>query len=145
MLKKRNPKNLKVKVVKRFSDSRTKAEIIGRTIKITPHTTKAEIAHEEGHYVLGHNTYKNPKTPESFAKQEIDANVYAHSKTNAPKHIKAKLRGVFNDITKYEYHASPHKATVSLDKAIKRKVISAEWKKDWQEIKREARQVFGKL
>jgi hypothetical protein len=142
---KRNPKDLRVRVVNSMSHSREKARILGKTITVTRDSTKADRLHEEGHYVLGHNTSKLPKTPESYAREEVDASLYAHRKGKTPSHVKQQLRAIFNDITIHEYKTTPHKAAISLDRAIKRKEVPQAWKDDWKELRGDAKRAYGKL
>jgi len=140
---KRNPQDLQYKVVSKLKDSRAKAEIHGRTILSKPYTRKADIVHEEGHYVLGHNLHKLPKTPQSYVREELDANLYAYKKTKHPQHIKGNLRALANDVYHYEYRETP-KATIKImDNAMSRKGMPTAWKNDWRGVKKEAKKAFG--
>jgi hypothetical protein len=142
---KRDPKNLRIKVVKRFPNQTPgqRAEIRGRTIFVKKNTKRVTIDHEEGHYVLGHDTYHDPKTPQGFARQEVDATLYAYNKRKQPQRVGAQLTAIFNDITHENYNASPRVAAKALDKAINRKDIPANWKRDWRDVRKSAEKVFG--
>jgi predicted transcriptional regulator YdeE len=135
----RNPKDLKYKVVPKFKDSRAKAQLSGHTVISKPYTRRSDIAHEEGHYMLGH---KNglPKTPQSYVHEEIDACRYAHAKLSGkPEHIKGQLRAIYNDTIHYDYKETPKAAIKIIDNELKRKGTPVEWRKDWRGIKERGR------
>ena len=140
---KRDPSKIRIKKVSGYKDARTTCHISSRgVISVTPKTTKGEIAHEEGHYVLGHNLKGNPKTPSVYARQEIDASVYAYNKVGQPKRMKPKIRAIYNDLTHYEYKESPKKAKSEMDKIMNRREVPTSFKKDWDGIKREIKKAF---
>ena len=139
---KRNPANIRIKKVKGYKDKRANAQITqAGIIEVCPKTTRGQIAHEEGHYVLGHNLKRIPKTPSIYARQEIDASVYAFKKTGQPKRMKSTMRAIYNDLTHYEYNESSKKAESTMDKIIKRKGTPAHFKKEWESVRKEIKKV----
>jgi hypothetical protein len=106
-------------------------------------TPEKDTAHEEGHIVLGHNEY-NAKTPAAYIKDELDAELYAHKKTNKSQHIKAFLRGEFMQIAEGDpqlphlRHTTWKDAIKVMDKAMERDDIPETWKEDWKEVRKEA-------
>lgn len=139
---KRNPNELRVKIVPRMKASRDKARIYGKTITATKSTPKSTIEHERGHYALGHLTTKLPCSPQKYAREEIDATKYAYDKTHGkPSHIKMQLRAIVNDLGIHEYHEPAKRVSSNMDKLMQRKGTPETWRDDWAEVKKEFKKV----
>ena len=137
----RNPNELRVRVVKRLPAYRDKAQISGKTITITKRTSKTEIEHERGHYALGHNLEKLPHTPTQYAREELDAQLYAHNKTHRTPHIKMQLRAIANDMGYREYHTPAKTVIKDVDKLMARKQTPVSWRSDWSKVRAEIKKV----
>jgi hypothetical protein len=143
---KRNPKSLRYKTVKPGTEVRkgfivpgNSAAIINKTVYVAKGSPKWLAAHEEGHYVLGHNTTgKIPNDVRKFVKNEVDAHVYAYNKLGQPKDIKGRLRGLHSQITGEDYNSGWDNGIKHIDKAINRKSVPQSWKKEWGEVKKES-------
>lgn len=138
---KRNPNSLRIKLVPRLAASRDKAHISGKIIYVTKRTSNTDIEHERGHYVLGHDLHNKPKSPTQYAREELDAQIYAHKKTNRTPHIKMQLRAIVNDMGYREYKTPTKTIVKNMNKLMQREQTPKTWRGDWSKVKAEIREV----
>jgi hypothetical protein len=107
-------------------------------------TREYDVAHEEGHVVYGHVNY-NTENPVAWAKEEMDAELYAYKKTGDIHDEKGFIRGIFwtmthgTEDTKHTRTTGHYDAVKGMDKIMSNPEMPDKWRKDWEAIKDEER------
>ena len=109
-----------------------------------PKTKEFDVAHEEGHVVYGHVNY-NTESPIEWAREEMDAELYAYKKTGEIHDEKQFIRAIFwtmthgTEDTTHTKTTGHYEAVRGMDKIMSNPDIPDKWKKDWEKIKDEER------
>jgi hypothetical protein len=139
----------KVKWVERYQDipkshEATKEDLAlvdvetGRIYAIKGKTRIEDLEHEYGHVALGHGN-KNPRSPNQYVREELEAELYAYQHVGRPKHIAGYLRRLLYDICEHEYKVSRKRGIKILEKELFSLPVPEEWEEDFFRVKKEVR------
>lgn len=129
---------LRIKKVQKKELHGASAMIEGKTIYVSKDTSKSDMFHEVGHYKLGHNLKREPRSPKKYVLEEIGANIFAYKRTGNPKHIHMQLKAIYNDLTWRIYHINRVEALRDIKYALCTQKTPDTWKNDYKLLIKEA-------
>jgi len=110
----------------------------GRIYAIKGKTRIEDLEHEFGHVALGHSN-KNPRNPNQYIREELEAELYAYQRVGRPKHITGYLRRLLYDLCEYEYKVSKQRGIKIIEKELFFLPVPREWEDDFYKVKKEVR------
>lgn len=110
----------------------------GRIYAIKGRTKIEDLEHEYGHVALGHGP-RNPRSPNQYVREELEAELYAYQRVGRPKHIAGYLRRLLYDICEHEYKVSRRRGIKILEKELLALPLPDEWEEDFYKVKKEVR------